>query len=71
MFDVIIGLFSLVVHAIFEGIFWCAEKIGAPVLRLIPVSEQAKQDPAGNKAFLLGMLIILLAITIAWWFLVG
>ncbi|MCW8855925.1 MAG: hypothetical protein OQJ95_01070 [Kangiella sp.] len=71
MFDAITAVLSLVFHAIVEGIFWCAEKVGASVLRLLPLSKQAKQDPSASKAFILGMLIILLTITIAWWFLVG
>lgn len=71
MLDAIAALFSLVVHAIFEVLFWCAKKIGAPVLRLLPISQQSKMDKSGSKAFILGSLIILLSITIAWWFLVG
>lgn len=71
MLDAITTLFSLVLHAIFEVLFWCAEKIGAPVLRLLPISQQAKLDKSGSKAFILGLLIILLSITIVWWFLVG
>lgn len=71
MLDAITALFSLVAHTIFEVVTWRAKKIGALTLKLLPLSQQAKIDKSGTKAFILGSLIILFSIAIAWWFLVG
>lgn len=71
MFDAIVALFSLIIHAVLEALMWFATKVGTKTLKLLPLSEQAKGDKSDSKAFIIGSLMILISIAITWWFIVG